>query len=695
MKFGFAAGQLRAWKPQAASAFEIPRLSPMLEVSLLYHLIACAMLRASTLLLLLLLAAVPAAAQQTDSSAPNRVAFAPLALPAPNPYRSGSGTPGEAYWQQRADYRIQVTLDPATHRLTGTQTITYTNNAPRALDFLWLQLDQNLFAPGSRGDALQPAGSRWRGSFEGGGYTLTRVDLVRDGRRLPADALIDDTRLRIALDRPLPPGGATLDVEIDFAFTLPAYGADRMGRLDVAQGTVYELAQWYPRVYVYDDVHGWNPMPYLGQGEFYLEYGTFDVDITVPRDFVVVATGALRNEADVFTPAQQDRLARARRSDETIPIIGPNEVGQPESRPGTSEMLTWSFHAENVRDFAWAASQAFILDAASWDGILLMSAYPREGLGQSGRQGWEHSTQYLRHTIRYYSETWFRYPYPTAVNVAGVVGGMEYPGIVFCSAYARDGGLFGVTDHEFGHTWFPMIVGSDERRHAWMDEGFNTFINYYSTLAYYGEEVARTQRVEADNIAVRMQEPIADQPIATAPDQIRREGLGFLAYRKPGAGLVLLRDYILGPERFDPAFRTYIDRWAFKHPQPADFFRTIEDVAGEDLSWFWRGWFFSTDVLDQAVASVIGRNNATVVKVAHREGLLMPVEVELAFDDGSIERRRLPVEAFFLDDAHAITVDRAGLIGVTLDPDGLLPDIDRSNNTWHLDETMVPPRPKG
>ena len=650
-------------------------------------------IRLFPVLVLTLLFTTPAAAQQTDMPTHNGATFAPLDLPHPNAHRTASGEPGPDYWQQRADYHIEATLDPATHRLTGTETITYTNNSPHALDYLWLQLDQNLFAEDSRGAMLQPPDTRWTGFFDGGGFDITRVDLIRGDVRTTASYLIDDTRLRIDLDRPMPPGGSSVLIEIDFAFTVPEYGADRMGRLDVAQGTVYEFAQWYPRLFVYDDINGWNPMPYLGQGEFYLEYGTFDVEITVPRDFVVVATGELQNDAVVWTEEQRLRLSQALRSAETIAIIDADEVGTPEARPSAGEMVTWIFHAEDVRDFAWAASQAFIIDAAGWEGTLLMSAYPREGLGTGGETGWEASTQYMRHTIAYYSEQWFRYPYPVAVNVAGIVGGMEYPGIVFCSVRARDQRLFGVTDHEFGHTWFPMIVGNDERRHAWMDEGFNTFINYYSNRAFYGDAAERSVRTAPETIAGRMQEPIADQPIYTYPDHLRREGRGFLAYRKPGAGLIVLRDYILGPERFDTAFRAYIERWAYKHPQPADFFRTIEDVAGEDLTWFWRGWFFSTDRLDQAVAGVSAEDEGVVVEITHREALLMPVVLELRYDDGTTERRRIPVEAFATTDTHRFRLDRTDLVGITLDPDGLLPDIDRSNNTW--DAAMTPPKPKG
>ncbi len=315
---------------------------------------------------------------------------------------------------------------------------------------------------------------------------------------------------------------------------IPEYGADRMGRMEGEDGWVYELAQWYPRVYVYDEVEGWNPMPYLGQGEFYLEYGSFDVEITAPRDFIVVGSGELLNPADTWPAEQRRRLERASTSAETVAIVSADEVGEDAVRPDGSGPVTWRFRIANARDFAWAASRAFILDAASWDGTLLMSAYPKEGLGDDANPGWEMSTQYLCHTIRHYSEEWFRYPYPVAVNVAGVVGGMEYPGIVFCGVGARGQGLFGVTDHEFGHIWFPMIVGNDERRHAWMDEGFNTFINHYSNLEYYGLESSRASRTSGPYIAGQMAAPFADQPIMTHPTCFEEARSGSSPTESPG-----------------------------------------------------------------------------------------------------------------------------------------------------------------
>lgn len=624
---------------------------------------------------------VPLAFAQSDAApAHNLAAFAPLDLPTPNMMRTADGRPGPDYWQQRVDYHIEVTLDPATHRVSGTEAIHYTNNAPQALHYLWVQLDQNLFAADSRGARLQPPSSRWRGAFTQGGFDISRIEVIQGNARRAADFMIDDTRMRIALAEPLPPGG-TLRIDLDYSFVIPEYGADRMGRLNVEQGTVYELAQWYPRMYVYDDVEGWNAMPYLGQGEFYLEYGTFEVHITVPSDFIVVAGAELQNPDEVLTETQLERLGAALESAETVRLISPDEVGTPQSRPATSEFLTWKYRAENVRDFAWAASQAFIWDAASWNGVLLMSAYPKEGLGTRRSPGWEESTQYVRHAISHYSEQWFDYPYPVAVNVAGIVGGMEYPMLAFCSVNARGEGLFGVTDHEFGHMWFPMIVGSDERRHAWMDEGLDMFINYYSTLAFYGPDAATS--ITPEFIGGRMQENIADQPIVTYPDRIRQRGLGFLAYRKPAMGLRILREHILGPERFDPALRTYIERWAYKHPQPADLFRTIEDATGEDLSWFWRGWFYGSATFDQAIGGVeVNSEGTTYIQLLNQDDLLLPAELEVQYTDGTTERIRVPVEAFFTTDEHFVTLPRSDVQSVRLDPDNLLPDLDPGDDMW-------------
>ena len=632
----------------------------------------------------LAVATIPAAAQSADPvQRTNQAVFAPLGVPGANDMRLGTGMPGPRYWQQRADYRIQATLNPSDHRVTGSAVIAYTNNSPDTLDALWLQVEQNLFAPDSRG-ALVNAANRWRGSFAAGGTRVTRIAVVQGGRRYTPEHWVNDTRMRVALAEPLAPAGGQLSVEVEWSFIVPEYGADRMGRFHAERGWIYEMAQWYPRLYVYDDVRGWDPMPYLGQGEFYLEYGDFDVSITAPREFLVMGSGELLNPDQVLTATQRQRLAEARRSDQTVTIVSQREVGTPASRPAGTGPLTWHFQIRNARDFAWAASAAFIWDAAHWEDVLLQSVYPAEGLGTVDNPGWERSTEYLRHTIGYYSTQWFRFPYPAATNVAGVVGGMEYPGIVFCGVGARGQGLFGVTDHEFGHTWFPMIVGSDERRFAWMDEGFNTFINHYSNLAFYGDSALRSVRTTAGYIADRMQEPVADQPIMTTPDMVRPEGLGFLAYRKPGFGLILLRETILGPQRFDAAFRHYVAAWAFRHPQPADFFRSMEEGSGEDLSWFWREWFYRTDLLDQAVDSVaLSADRHPQVFLSNRAGLVMPVTLEIALADGRVLRRTLPVEIWMLGNTFVLPLEGDALpTRVTLDPDTALPDVDRQNNLW-------------
>ncbi|MDZ4700319.1 MAG: M1 family aminopeptidase [Rhodothermales bacterium] len=625
---------------------------------------------------LLLLLAGPAGAQNA--------AFDALPVPAPTAYRSASGAPGEHYWQQRADYRIEAVLDPVTHRIEGTVTILYTNNSPHALDYLWLHLDQNLFAPNSRGARLHGADSRWRGAFEGGGMTVDAVTVSINGELAAIEPEIDDTRLRIPLQTPLLPGGAVAEVSMDFAFVVPEHGADRMGRLDVEQGPLYQIAQWYPRMAVYDDVEGWNAMPYLGQGEFYLEYGDFDVSLTAPSDFLVVATGELANPEEVYTDEQRRRLERAMTSDETIAIVEPGEVGRRESRPGGEGLLTWRFLASNVRDFAWAASPAFILDAASYNGILLLSAYPREGLGTTRAPGWERATDYLRHALKHHAETWHPYPYPTAITVAGRVRGMEYPMVIFCALDDRGQELYGVTDHEIAHTWFPMLVGSDERRYGWMDEGFATFITYFTNRAMYGDAAERLAWASPEYVADQMRAPLAAQPSMMPADHIQREAVGFLSYRKPAFGLLLLREYILGPDRFDAAFRTYIARWAYRHPQPADFFRTIEDATGEDLTWFWRGWFYGSAAFNPSLepTEAAGRQSPPTFAIHQPNGVLLPIDVRFEYVDGTSETMRLSVDGYAQQDYIVVVARAAELRSVHIDPDHLLPDVDRSDNQW-------------
>ncbi|HEX7049898.1 MAG TPA: M1 family aminopeptidase [Longimicrobiales bacterium] len=630
-----------------------------------------AMHRVSRILGAALLFVLPAvaAAQHAPQDGADASIFRPLDLPAPNRLRTAGGAPGPDYWQQRADYRIEATLDPATTTVTGSETVRYHNNSPHTLRFVWLQVDQNLYRPGSRGSFVSPAESRWgaRG-FEGG----MEIRYARaDGTEV--EPYIYDTMMRLDLPRPLPPGG-TIDLSIGWSFPVPEHGSDRMAR----QGDLYEIAQWFPRMAVYDDISGWNTDPYLGQGEFYLEYGDYDVALTVPAGYTVAATGTLQNPEVVLTPEQRERLAEAARSGEQVAIIRADEVGTRKAHPADEGMLTWRFHAENVHDFAWAASPDFRWDATSWDGILCNAYY------QEDAAAWRTAADMTCFSIREFSERWYHYPYPQATSVAGPVGGMEYPMFVMVHAGGDEPTVFSTIAHEHGHEWFPMIVGSNERRYTWMDEGFNTFIDAWANdLRYPGTDAkaAYVQQYMAFSSEGR------EQPIMTPPDRVQRALLGLVGYRKPAMALNLLRDEVLGPEAFDAAFREYIRRWAFKHPQPADFFRTIEEVSGHDLDWFWRGWFYTTHTLDQAVDSVTqqrdGDGVVATIHLSNRTPLVMPLDLRLTLAGGETRDIALPVEIWYNGNTYAYPVALpAGVVRVEVDPDHAMPDQDRENNVW-------------
>ena len=599
--------------------------------------------------------------------------FSPLDLPAPTTIRTASGAPGRDYWQQQVDYVIESELDVEANVITGSATITYVNNSPDPLDYLWLHLEQNIFRDDSLGTQLETR-MRRKGKSRSGvvidGLHSGGVDLAIS---------VHDTLGRIDLDDPVPPDGGRFVFTIDWHFDFPTGSSMRLGRETVEQGLIYEVAQWFPAVAVYDDEYGWNTLPYLGAGEFYTNFGSYDVHLTVPRSHIVAATGVLQNPADVFTPTQIDRLEEARGSAETILIRTPEEVEDPDSRPGGEGPLTWHYLADRVRTFAWASSDAYIYDACDLDGVLVQSVYPKEALPL-----WSKSTQMLRAAIKGYNEKWFRYPYPEATNVNGTEGGMEYPMIIFCRARLNEKSLYGVTTHEIGHNWFPMIVSNDERRHAWMDEGFNSFINYYSYHDWFDEGTGR--RGDAAAFARHMTDE-RNVPVATWPDRIPGGMLHRLEYDKTSVGLVLLREQILGPKRFDPAFRMYIRRWAFKSPRPRDFFRTMEDVSGVDLAWFWRGWFLETATMDQAIASVAQDRRERGVEVTltldSLGELVMPVALTLHYADGAAETRRLPVESWFARRRIQRTWRAdAPLVRVEIDAERKFPDVDRSNNTW-------------
>ncbi|WP_300685196.1 M1 family metallopeptidase [Chryseobacterium sp.] len=595
--------------------------------------------------------------------------------------RSASGQPGHAYWQNSADYHLNVSLNEDKKEITGTSEITYTNNSPDKLSFLWLQLDQNLFSKDSRGNGVVPlSGSRngAHGEEFNGGYTIKSVRL--DGKDVKYT--ITDTRMQIDLAKELKAKGGVAKIVIDYSFVSPDYGSDRMGIQETKNGKVFTMAQWYPRMCVYDDVLGWNTMPYLGASEFYLEYGNITADITVPASHYVVASGELLNEKAVYSKEEINRWNQARNSDKTVTIRSESEIGK--NKPSGTK--TWKFKITQARDFAWASSAAFILDAAKIDlpsgkKSLAISAYPVESAGD---KAWGRSTEYTKAAIEHYSKKWYEYTYPAATNVAGNEGGMEYPGIVFCHMNSKGEDLWGVTDHEFGHNWFPMIVGSNERMFAWMDEGFNTFINGLSTEAFNKGEYYRKP-----NLARSGSYLMGDylEPVMVGPDNMRERNIGSLAYYKPATGLSVLREAVLGPEKFDKAFKTYIDRWAFKHPTPWDFFHTMENVSGEELNWFWRGWFFNKWKIDQGIKNVKyvdgDFKNGAQITVENIEQMPMPTTVQMKFKDGTAKIVKIPVEVWKRNTEWTFRVDSDKEISeVRLDPDAVVPDVNAANNVW-------------
>jgi hypothetical protein len=438
------------------------------------------------------------------------------------------------------------------------------------------------------------------------------------------------------------------------------------------------MAQWYPRVAVYDDVRGWNHEPYIGAGEFYLEYGSFDVQLTVPATYLVAATGVLRNPEQVLTPTQRDRLTRARRSDTPIAIVTREEAGQPaRTRPTTSGTLTWHFTADSVRDFAFAAAPGLRWDASGYEGILIETMYRPKA------DKWEEANKMGREAIKYFSEQWYRYPYPHATTVEGPVEGMEYPMLTFVPNSPTREDQQWVVAHEFGHEWFPMIVGSNERLYPWMDEGFNTFIDLANAARYFtGTPYGDSIEVHPLHLYTDHACPGDEQPLISKPTEVR--DLFWIGYQKPALMMQLLRFEVLGKERFDFAFREYIKAWAFKHPTPADFFRVMRDASGMELDWFWRGWIYSTARLDQSVDSVANRTGGgSNVFLANRGTMVMPIELSLSFDDGTTAVVRLPVEAWNLGDRFTYRVPGTKRVRqAQVDPRRALPDINWGNDGW-------------
>lgn len=559
-------------------------------------------------------------------------------LPTPNEYRTASGAPGNRYWQNRADYVIDVELDDVNQRIIGKETVTYKNFSPDTLDYLWLQIDQNIFAKDSDAEITRPAPA-----FDGRGMPIRQLDLmvnrdydgkvnitgVRDSRGIALKNTLNKTMLRIDLPTPLAPGGSfVFSIDWDYAINNNRVFGGRTGYEFFARdgNYIYEIAQWFPRMAAYYDVYGWQHKQFLGSGEFTLEFGDYLVRITAPDDHVVSATGVLQNGKDVLKPEWAARLKQAETAKEPIKIITADEAKANESGKPKGKR-TWIFKGDNIRDFAFASSRKFIWDAqghnVGGNKVMAMSFYPNEG-----NPLWEkYSTHAIIHTLNVYSRYSFVYPYPVAQSINGPVGGMEYPMICFNGPRPNtDGtysantkyGLISVVIHEVGHNFFPMIVNSDERQWTWMDEGLNTFLQYLSEQEW--EDKYPSRRGEPKNITEYMASE-NQVPIMTQSDSVLQFGNN--AYGKPATALNILRETVMGRELFDFAFKTYAQRWKFKRPTPADFFRTMEDASAVDLDWFFRGWFYTTDHVDIAIDNVRlyqpGTQNPQVEKGLLRE----------------------------------------------------------------------------
>lgn len=542
-------------------------------------------------------------------------------LPTPNVYRAGSGAPGYAYWQQKVDYKIQITLDDEKQRITGQETITYHNNSPDQLSYLWVQLDQNMRAKDSDTYKTTTGTLNTKTTLEGiaystgdsdfeGGFNIEAV-MTTDGTKLPFT--INRTMMRIDLPTPLK-ANEKYSFQIKWNYNIQDQLKDggRSGYeyFEGDKNYLYEIAQFFPRMAVYDDVNGWLHKQFLGRGEFSLEFGDYEVEMTVPADHVLGATGVLQNPDEVMSAAQKERWAKAQKSDVPVLIITQDEATKAEKNKA-KDTKTWKFKAENVRDFAFASSRKFIWDAMAvkigGKSIMAMSYYPKEGNPLWG----QYSTEAVAHTLEVYSKHTIDYPYPVAISVHGPVFGMEYPMICFNGGRPEADGtyserikyaLISVIIHEVGHNFFPMIINSDERHWTWMDEGLNTFMQFITEEEWQRDYPSR--RGNAQDIVDYMKgEKSGIMPIMTDSEEILQFGNN--AYGKPATALNILRETVMGRELFDYAFKEYAERWAFKHPKPADFFRTMEDASGTDLDWFWWGWFYTTDNVDISIENVM------------------------------------------------------------------------------------------
>ncbi|PWG04480.1 M1 family metallopeptidase [Polaribacter aquimarinus] len=652
-------------------------------------------------------------------------------LPTPNSQRTASGAPGKNYTQQKVDYVMDITLDDDNTRITGTETITYHNNSTDDLSYLWVQLDQNMRALDSKtpdissGKVPRRLPNRWyhrnypEKKFDGG-FKIMSVTNV-DGSNL--SHTINQTMMRVNLPKPLA-SGDTFKFNISWWYNINNHrtqgGRSGYEHFPKDGNNNYVIAQFYPRMCVYDNVEGWQNDQFWGRSEFALEFGDFKVNITVPADHMLGATGILQNEKEVLSRKERKRLETARKTFDKPIIIRTQEEAEKFEKSRSKKTKTWKFYAENVRDYAFATSRKFIWDAMAVDingkNVMAYSLYSKEANPLYG----DHSTRAVAQTLKTYSKYTFDYPYHKAISVDGQMG-MEYPQICFNPGRPdlANGGysdrmkyrMIKVTIHEVGHNFFPMIVNSDERQWTWMDEGLNSYMEMLAELDYdkdfpivrgYPKNIVRYMSGDQSRIA----------PIMSKGDNVY--SFGSNAYGKPATALWILRETIMGKELFDHAFKTYSQRWKFKHPTPADFFRTMEDASGIDLDWFWRGWFYTTDVTDIGIkgvkkfSTIKGENavdfiedtseglgfskehNKYLYEITYNKpgGLVMPIIVEFTYKDGTKERKTYPAQIWRYNDKEVTKVfsSTKQITNITIDPDLETADVDVTNNNFPIQQ---------
>ncbi len=596
--------------------------------------------------------------------------------------RTLRGAPGPKYWQQWTDYQLQAELNPTSKRLTGQGTLTYHNRSPDALAEVYVHLLHNLFAPGARHNTDVP----W--SIEGVGLTQVAAQgqALKPVKNGGVGYEVDGTVMRIRLPRPIPPGGSA-PLEFSWKLRIPPDGAPRGGQ----DGETYFISYWYPQMAVYDDVSGWQIDQYLGNAEFYMGYGNYDVALTLPEGWLVTSTGALTNPEEVLSAQTRARLDSAGQSTGVVRVVGEaDRKAGTSTAQGTGGKLTWRFRADSVRDVAWGASSKFLWDAtnaavgdADGDGrpdTAAVHAFYRPELRASN---WDQSARYSRHSVEFFSRYLLPYPYPhmTAVDGPTSCGGMEYPMMTCIGGQWDTLGLYEVTTHEIGHMWFPMLVGSDEKRYAWMDEGLTQF-NQSQAMADFFKGFDDEERNRGNYLG--FVEGGGEVELIHHGDRYPTYGsYGVASYYKPATVLVALRG-VLGAETFNKAFREYAQRWLYKHPSPHDLFNTFEDVAGQDLSWFWRSWLFETWKLDQAIDTVGAAGDSLEVVIENRERALMPVHLALTRTGGRVDTLTIPASVWFSGERRwPIRVAREPTVrSIEIDPRRDFPDIDRSNQIW-------------